>query len=472
MRFSTKFSPKQFLGSVIGILAISSICNLSSLIAQTPPPPTGPTPLIAAGVAVDAGGVLKSLTKGDDFGGLDRERAEQARASLDADLAEPSKLRKVSLSRLIKLIDAAIGAGHGPDEAMKRLAGLTRIQYVFYYPETKDIVLAGPAEGWMQDYAGRDVGIESGQPTLGLEELVVALRAFPPHKNSNPLVYCSIDATQEGLARMQQFLSQLGQQIQPGDEQFIVDGLRESLGMQVVTVGGIPATTRFARIMVEADYRMKLIGIGLEEPAARFNSYIDLANFGAMARNAMCRWWFVPDYERIRVSENGLAAELVGNGVKLVGEDEIVSANGARSQAGQQNRASQRFTKGFTDKYGQLAERDPVYAQLRNCVDLLIVAALVQKNDYYGQAEMDLAALGDESVYSVENYNAPKQVETAVNYIWKGSHLATPVGGGVQIKAATALEAEHLLADDKGTVEAARAEVDLSDLPADKWWWD
>jgi hypothetical protein len=217
---------------------------------------------------------------------------------------------------------------------------------------------------------------------------------------------------------------------------------------------------------------MKLIGIGLEEPAARIQSFVSLATYGAMASNAMCRWWFVPDYQRIRVSEDGLASELVGNGVQLVGEDEVVSAAGARSQAGSQNQASQRFTKNFTEKYGQLADRDPVYAQLRNCVDMLIVAALVQKNDYYSQAGWDMSVIGNESVYPIEKYNAPKQVNTAVNYIWKGNHLATPVGGGVQIQAATALEAKNLLVDEKGTVKAAHAEVDLKDLPADKWWWD
>ncbi len=428
--------------------------------------------LVAAGVAVDANGVLQRLTSGDPNGFLARERAAQALASLDADIARPSKHRKVSLTRLARLTQQAINEGHGPDEAMKSLAGLTRIKYVFYYPETKDIVIAGPAEGWMQDFSGRLVGIESGQPLLELEELVVALRTFPPNKNSNPIVYCSIDATDEGLARMQQFLSSIGRQIGPGDEQYIVNGLQESLGLQVVTVGGIPATTRFARIMVEADYRMKLIGIGLEEPAARIRSYISLANFGAMARNAMCRWWFVPDYKRIRTSEDGMAAELVGDGVKLIGEDEIVSASGQRQQAGRQNRASERFTKGFTDRYGQLAERDPVYAQLRNCIDMLIVAALIQKNDYYGQAGWDLSVLGDESVYPVENYNAPEKVASAVNSIWKGSHLATPVGGGVQIEASQAMDADNLLEDEAGTVAAARAEVNIGDLPADKWWWD
>jgi hypothetical protein len=428
--------------------------------------------LIAAGVAVDADGVLRRLTKSDTEGVLARERAQQALATLDADIAKRSPLRKVSLTRLAKLIKKSIDEGHGPDEAMKHLAGMTRIKYAFYYPETQDIVIAGPAEGWMEDLAGRPVGIESGQSVLELQDLIVALRTFPPQKNSSPIVYCSIDATAEGLARMQQFLSEIGSNIQHNDEQFIVDGLRESLGLQVITVGGVPATTHFAQVMVEADYRMKLIGIGLEEPAANIRSYISLANFASMARNAMVRWWFVPDYQRIKVSEDGLAAEFVGNGVKLVGEDEVVGKDGSRSQAGGQNRASQRFTQGFTDKYGQLADRDPVYAQLRNCIDMLVVAALMQKNDFYGQAGWDLSVLGDEQVYPVQTYNAPKQVASAVNSIWKGARLATPVGGGVQVKATDVLKTENLLADEKGEVDAARKAVPISELPADKWWWD
>ena len=38
----------------------------------------------------------------------------------------------------------------------------------------------------------------------------------------------------------------------------------------------------------------------------------------------------MPDYQCVRVSEDKLAMELVGDGVKLVGEDELVSASGER----------------------------------------------------------------------------------------------------------------------------------------------
>lgn len=431
---------------------------------------------IFSGVAVDADGVLQRLTVNDPTGRLTRQRIQDSLARLDSDIAQRSPLRKVSLTRLAKLIEQAIDEGHGPDDAMKHLAGLTRIQYVFYYPDTKDIVLAGPAEGWVDTGAGRVVGLHTGQPVMELQDLVVALRAFPPGEKTNPLVHCSIDATPEGLQRMQQFLSGLGRQVPNGRErefeQYVVEGLRDSLGLQVITLGGISSKTHFAQVMVEADYRMKLIGLGLEKPPARFRSYLSLANFASIARNAMCRWWFVPDYQRIKMSEDGNAAEFVGNGVKLVGEDEVVARDGTRMQSGTQNRASRKFTQSFTAKYAQIAENAPIYGQLRNCVDMLVAAAFLQQQDLYGKAGWDLSVLGNEEVYPVEVYNAPQQVASAVNSMWKGRHLATPVGGGVQIEASRALDAANLLDDEKGKLAEARNAVDLSDLPADKWWWD
>ncbi len=424
-----------------------------------------------SGVAVDADGVLARQQTADPTGNLLRMRLEQAAAALDSDVARTSELRKVSLTRLLKLVDQAARYGGELDDTMLHLAGLTRIQYVFYYPETKDIVLAGPAEGWVEVPGGRVVGWESGQPTLQLQDLAVALRTFAPGAKRNPLVYCSIDPTQDGLARMQQFLNQVGRTIGPGDEQFVVEGLRESLGLQVITVGGVPASTHFAQVLVEADYRMKLIGIGLEEPPVGIRSYVALANPAGVARNALQRWYFVPDYQRIKVSEDGYAAEFVGLGVKLVGESEAVSAHGGRAGTGGQDRASQAFTRSFTENYAELARVAPVYAQLRNCVDMLVAAAFIAKHNLYGEAEVDLGALGDESAFPVETYNAPKQVATAVNSLWKGRKLMTPVGGGVEIRAAQAVDDDNVLEDD-GAVAAVREGIDITSLPAAQWWWD
>ncbi|MEZ6070226.1 MAG: DUF1598 domain-containing protein [Pirellulales bacterium] len=147
---------------------------------------------------------------------------------------------------------------------------------------------------------------------------------------SKHVIGCSIDPTQEGLARMQAFLRQVGVTATPNDTDRIVNGLRESLGLQNVSILGVSANTHFAQVMVEADYRMKLIGIGLEQPPIRMASYVQTAQPADVSRNAMQRWYFVPDYECVRVSDDGLAMELVGDGVKLVSDDEVVTGDGVR----------------------------------------------------------------------------------------------------------------------------------------------
>jgi hypothetical protein len=59
-----------------------------------------------------------------------------------------SALRKVSLTRLERELQIRAARGLPADEELQALAGLQRIQYVFVYPESGDVVLAGPAGDW------------------------------------------------------------------------------------------------------------------------------------------------------------------------------------------------------------------------------------------------------------------------------------------------------------------------------------
>ena len=460
--------PRQV--NVLGLSFLTFGLLASALQAQTTTTTT--TTSNVAGVDIDADGVLRLHMFVDRAGELTRHRIAEARRSLAPDLAKMSDLRKVSLNRLEAAVAERIAAGQKPTEDMLYLAGLQRIQYVFVYPETGDIVVAGPAEGWASDLSGRVRGITSGAPVIELQDLIVALRAFPPAGSETPVISCSIDPTQEGLANMQQFLTRLGARATPSQTRFIVDGLRKSLGLQNVTIGGVPADTNFAKVLVEADYRMKMIGIGLERTSVKMKSYVDLASPTSVARNAMQRWYFVPDYECVRVSEDKLAMELVGNSVKLIGADEMVAADGTRANAGQVDMAGKRFTEGFTEKYPEIAKAVPVYAQLRNLIDLSVAAAYMQREDFYSQVSWSMDLFGKEEAFSVQTGKAPQQVETAVSAVWRGNRLMTPIGGGVNIQPRLALNSSSLLPDEQGVVQQKRADITLDHLKPSQWWWD
>ena len=430
-----------------------------------------------AGVMIDSKGVLTTVSMPDPDGQQMRARLQAAKATLNADVAKKSTLRKVSLTRLEKALAKQIVDGRQPTEEMRFLAGLTRVQHVFLYPETGDIVIAGPAEGWVDDLAGKTIGMVTGRPIVELQDLVVALRAFAPGGKGVRQIGCSIDATPEGLARMQAFLRSVGGQADPSNPNFsesIVNGLRTSLGLQKVRVDGIPPETHFAQVMVEADYRMKLIGIGLEIPPVKIVSYVDRVEPGTVARNAMQRWWFVPDYKCVRVSEAQNAMELVGNGVKLLNEDEVVSGDGQRhvNGNGRGNRASTLFVNAFTQKYPELAAKHHVYAQLRNLIDLSIAAAFMQQQDYYGQVHWDMPIFSSEEKFPVQTCQAPVAVETAVGSKWKNNTLMTPVGGGVTVNPREALLSANMLEDEGGKVQKLHDGLDLKQLADGRWWWD
>jgi len=422
-----------------------------------------------AGVEVDASGVLRVKQLDPRVA---QERLMAIRQMAGAEVMKSSKLRKVSLNRLEAVVAEALKAGNDADQTMMSLAGLTRIEYVFYYPETRDVVIAGPAEGVVADPAGRFVGTQTGKPSILLEDMVTAMRAFAPASKPTQVISVSIDPTPEGLQRLNQFLAAVRGNLRPSDAERLAMALKKNLGLQTVSIKGIPHSTNFARVLVEADYRMKLIGIGLEQLPLPMASYVERANPSQVASNAMERWFFVPNYDGVAVSEDGLAMKLNDRGVKLVGENERVGAGGERVASGKTNRASQGFCMEFTKNYPLIADRVPVYAEMRNVIDAAIAAAYIQQQDFYGQANWDMPVFGNESQFAVETHTAPHQVETAVNAIWKGNTLMTPLGGGVNVQPRQALTSERLTTETDGKTDALKQAVAPTNLADGQWWWD
>ena len=419
-----------------------------------------------AGVEIDANNVLKMKTYVEPS--LGQLRQMKMAQQVPENLRDFTPARAVSLTRLEQEIARANGV---VSDEIQYLAGLQRIDHVLVYPETGDVVLVGPAEGWYRDVTGRVVGLTTGKPVLRLDDMVAAMRVFAPGTKEAQTIGCSIDPTQDGLANLQNFLSKVGASAKPGDTDNIVNGLKNALGHQVVSITGVSSETHFARVLVEADYRMKLMGIGLEKiPARGMKSFAASANPKTVARNALFRWYFVPDYECVRMSPDKLAISLEGRGVKLVGADEMVTTDGVRKDAAQSDVASRKFTEGFTKNYEKIAEAAPVYAELRNLIDMSVVAAFLQDSGAYDKLGWKLVYFGNEERYAIQTEPAPKQVESAVSAIWRGNTLMTPIGGGVEIFAKQALAEKNLVAaSDKG-VETKRLDVEKQ-LPENGWWW-
>jgi hypothetical protein len=249
----------------------------------------------------------------------------------------------------------------------------------------------------------------------------------------------------------------------------IAKGTAEALGDAAIRVFGISPRTHFAHVLVEADYRMKRIGIGVETPPVKMTTF--LSALQSPQQGTLQRWWFTPDYQCVRLAEDQLAAELVGQGVQLSAEDKLIGADGELAAAGARpNKASEMFTLSFTRKYPEIAAASPVYAQMRNLIDLAIAAALIRRLEYYDRSQWSGETFRDEKQLTLETLPEPRRVPCVVNTLWKGSRLLNPAGGGVTIRPDEALASENLLPDEDGKVQRLREE--LPRPAGDAWWWD
>lgn len=421
-----------------------------------------------AGVEIDPQGVLR-VSEVDP-----RLVAQQRLATLQtvgANTKVASPMRKVSLNRLEKYIADCLSQDQQVDDEAMALAGLTRIEYVFYLPDSQDIIIAGPAESVHITSDNRWVGLKSGKSVLRLVDLIVAMRAFGPGQGATLSIGCSIDPTEEGIKRMKAFHSQFAGQADRVNVQDLMMGMKQSLGLQTVSIRGVPRDTHFAQVLVEADYRMKLIGIGLENPIIPMKSWIQRTQPGANA-NALQRWYFEADYSSVAVNEDGTALQLKGRGVKLTGEKEFVEKNGKRTRGGGAGDAASRgFTQEFTEKFEALGEVIPVFSEMRNLFDMSIAAAFIQDRDLYNKSGWNLGVFADESKLSVSSNPTITQVESAVNAVWKGGQLVTPIGGGVHI-AARKLVADENVKVDTQIDQESQTMAAPTDLREGQWWWD
>ena len=420
------------------------------------------------GVSFDANGVLNLKTFSDPDGELLRERFAAAKRDLTGNLTKAVKQRKISLVRLEAALNRCAEAGVMPDESILSLAGLTRITSAFCYPDDNDIVLVGPAEPWIRDFAGNPIGLVSGRPILRLEDLAVAIRAFRPKFAAKAFVGCTISPQREGLAKLQAFQRKIPRSVADHEQaevaRWVASGVRDSLGSETVQVFGISAKTNFARVMIEADYRMKRIAVGVEQPPIRMTTF---ASALSSASDGLQRWWFTPNYKGIMASPDHLAVKIVGQGVQLQTENKEVNAAGVIIDSGRKpTRATRAYATSFTNRYDEIAKAAPVYGQLRQLTDWLIIAAFLQKNDWYRLAKWDASILCDESVLPTETMNNPESAPVVVNAFWKKRRMFTPAGGGVSIEPLRALERVEI---DPGFKVLAPRKLPVA---IEAWWWD
>jgi hypothetical protein len=460
---------KRLLRSRSLVAAASLLVLASPILAQQQPVPvpvpvpTFPSINVVGGIDISVEGVLSN----QDTRQRDEVRAarQQALKSVPGDLNQPTKLRMVSLRKLEeKIRQCAMDKQQLPDE-VRYLAGLQRVQYVFVYPEENDVVIAGPADGWVINSEGNVVGKTSGRPVLQLDDLLVGLRYADAARSGG--MTASIDPTAQGIQNLNSLLAQLKT---IGNPQETISAIEQAMGPQNITVGGIPADSRFANVLVAADYRMKRLGMNMEEsPVKGMPSFLELGGAAAAKNpNMMQRWWLAPKYDALQTDGEGLAFELRGAGVQCMAEEDYFDAAGKRQERSKASPAAQKWADTMTKNYEALSEKMTVFGDLRNCIDLAVVGALIAQEHLLEKANVKLPYLFDSNALALQKCNTPKQVPTQASTIKKGRDWVISASGGVALQPWYVVDSEKF----EKSAELTPVRATVAKARNDRWWWN
>jgi hypothetical protein len=390
-------------------------------------------------------------------------------ANTNREVDTVSGLRLVSLPRLEQHLARLKAEGQAVPEDAAALAGLTAVEYLFVYPGSGDVVIGGPAGGWTVDSTGRTVNSENGRPTLRLDDLVTLSRTFSP--GGRGFLMCTIDPKADQVKAVKDFASRT--QLSAGNVRRFTQQVEEMLGLQSVTVLGVPNDSRVASVIVDADYQMKLIGIGRRDGAAGMKSYFELA--GRAERNGAAmdalRWWMTVGYDAIQMSPDQSAFEFTGRSVRCLSENQFVDNDGTRKSTGKVDGANAEFARLFTENLPALAEQDPVFADLQNIFDLALATTLISTMDLQHRAGWKPEVFRSGSDFTTASVEVPSELMTAAaSRVYKGGTIIVQVAGGVRVDVRDIVNNPESF---QVTTEVNTSAKNANPVgQSGRWWWD
>ena len=208
-----------------------------------------------------------------------------------------------------------------------------------------------------------------------------------------------------------------------------------AFGPQQIKLDGIPADSHMARVILAADYRMKLYGMNLAKaPVSNFPSYLEMVSQQGNLSQLQHRWWMACDYSAIEHSQDRMAWKISGPGIKTLTEREQMAADGSYKQTGKADPTAKKWADLFTKKLDELATKDTVFGDLRNVMDLCIVAALIESQDLQALSHCDLSSImGDTAKVALAKLEVPKAIDPQCSFLQTVKGWVVTASGGVMV---------------------------------------
>lgn len=414
------------------------------------------------GVMIDPDGTVRAATPDEQ-----RQMASVLQTVVgqpQGDVAQNANQRVVSLKRLQEaLLDSRQNQNRMTPE-IEFLAGLQRIEYVVVDDVNDDLLLVGPAEPWELKPDGSVVGRTSGHSVLRLEDLMTAFRSVETARQDGG-IRCSIEPTADGRARLQNLLANV--KLRPNQNPaFLEAAMREAFGPQQILLAGVPEDSRFARTMVAADFEMKRIAMGLvDSPLPGLPSYLEISRNARQSASQNPRWWMACNYDPIARDDSGRVWKLSGQGVKTLTEDDVVEVDGSVAAGGRQNKLAAKWADMMTKQYDELSQQKPIFRDLRNVIDMAVVATLVRQESLDTASGLDLSVLrGEAGELESVKFAMPKTLAPQCSFVRGNAGWTVTASGGVNVNAFGIV--------DQQVTDANLQTLVVTTETTDRWWWD
>ncbi|MES1244150.1 MAG: DUF1598 domain-containing protein [Acidobacteriota bacterium] len=381
--------------------------------------------------------------------------------------------RTIRLRPLQKLVRDGLRAGSRLDRSALDLFGMTQIDGFIIDKKNRDVLLFGQ--------------VDRRFPGLRLGDLVTAMRNVWPTEEDPA---CSIDPRKEDLAAAMKVFAE-GSAARPGEMKGILErAMAICRRPQPVSVFGVPRASTFAQIMVQADYRMKQVAAGIMPHPAGHRSFKELG-FDWMAAEAkrncgravqapvMARFWFYPAVPSYEQAEGIFAIQDVG--VRLLTEEEHLTASGQRVQTGHSHPVAEKFKSDFTGSYREAARKEAIYAELRTLYRLVALAIFLQRKQVLEQTGLDLNLwLHD---FPEERAKTPERLD-GVAVVQEGQMSCTspkgtrvgqlwmPMCGGVGVAKAVLGDPSRVTAGGSRLAEMVQRALRAEPKPGQSPFWD
>jgi len=380
------------------------------------------------GIRINTDGVLELAT--EQMASQARDHNLKLLGEIDAELQAENGLRAISLKAIEAALKHSSESGEVLPDEIKFMAGIQRLEYLYLDEANHDVILAGPGEAWTVDQAGNVVGTSTGRPVIRLEDFLVALRTAN-NANRDLGISVSIDPTDEGIRKAQGFLAKLKRQRTGFGPKYAAQ-LEKAFGPQQVSLTGVPTNSRYANVLLAADFQMKRIAMHLEQsPIASLSSVLEIAKQRRDTMNIAPRFWLECNYHPLKKSEDGLIWHLSGPGAKALTQEMALLDGGAAKKS---HPVAEIWAEQMTNGFAELAQSDIVFGELRNILDMSVIAALVEKEQLFNKVELQAPLLtGKQDSVKLPAWQTPKTVPSFCSYTRVNGTPLVTVSGGIQV---------------------------------------